>query len=791
MKADLSALTETAKNWRAMAERCGTLRDNYRDHVRKKLTGWKGESAGAFWKSSDITLHELSASKRQATKIAEVLDDAHGRLVKAREHLKNVRDQAVHEGGMKVDEYGKCNLDTSDLSDKEAQSALRDPGRADAEAKWNGRIQKAVQHVEDVDHENMLALKAAATDKDGKGESGGFNSKAVGDVEKYAAQRSAELAARLDSLKNGGGLTARERHDLQVMLRANADDTYFTRTMLDSLGPDGLIDATNQLNALAYRTDKGHQEQYLGLEKSLATSLATATRVPVFRDGDGKRIPLSSAEYGKKYTAWLHSGDGEFYDKWRSGMRKAGVAEWSYSLRPATGVGDASSYGRGYQTLVTLMKHGDGYSPQMLHDLGDDIRAAEEKDPDIWDHAGFGKGVSTTSGLPEMRSATFENDPYDGLLAIMSKHPETAAGYLDPASDADLDKDGVQKNDRMEYLVKQRDWKIVDVDVYDTDDRLDKDARDGFEAALKAGATGRLPDTVATVDSPKHSAANAGVMEEAVRVFGYTPGKDDVSPIAKGEDFAGFRRTLAEMIADYPGDVQRETYGDDRLPVRGHPAKFDPGALHEYLNQVGRDPYGYGVVKASQQMYTVEHLQDVIRDLPPGADASDVRDYVGDAVIGGAYVSGVLSEAKADALYDDKVAEAEDFNKSADEASKWVNRFVGLGTGNLGSGQGGAFLSTPVGWAQEDLNTAIMEQIKRDVPQEAEKGAVQGRYEFTQSQVDTRDFYRDWVETLGREVGLRGHTLNAMVAGAGRDGLSGFQDGAGTVRSHAGPTPAG
>ncbi|MGP3990356.1 hypothetical protein [Streptomyces sp. 3N207] len=787
MRANFSALTETAKNWRAMAKRCGTLRDNYRDHVRKKLTGWAGESATAFWTSSDITLHELSAAKSQATRIAALLDDTHRRLVEARNHLKKVRDQAIHEGGMKVDEYGKCNLDTSEMTDEEAKGALHDPGRMDAEAKWNRRIQEAVKHVDDVDYDNMLALKAAAKDTDGKGESGGFNSKAVGDVEKYTAKRSADLAGRLDSLKEGGGLSAGERHELQVILRENADDKYFTRIMLDSLGPQGLIDATNHLNALAYRTDKGHESQYLGMEKSLANSLATATKVPVFRDGDGKKIALSSPEYGNKYAAWLKSKDGAFYGEWRKGMRKAGAEEWSTELREANGIGSSSSYGRGYQSLATLMKHGDGYSPQMLYDLGDDIRSTEEKDPNIWDHAGFGKSAPNGSGLPEMAGGRFANDPYDEILKIISKDPDIAAGYLDPASDADPGDDKVEKNDRLEYLVKDRDWKIVDTDVHNENDELDEHAREGFEAALKAGATGRLPDSVASATPPDHSAANAGVMEEAVRVFGYMPGKDEVSPIAKGEDFVGFRRTLGEMIADYPGDVQRETYGDKSLPVRGHAADFDSGSLHEYLSQVGRDPYGYGVVKASQQLYTADHLQQVINNLPPGADESDARDYAGDAVAGGAYVSGILSEAKADALYEDKVAEAGDYNKKADEASKWVNRFVGLGAGEFGAVQ----VSPPAGWAREDLNAAVMEQIKKDVPEEAAKAEGKGKYSFTETQNQTREFYRELAESSSRAAGLDSDIRKGVEAGVRTESIAGFQDGSGTSRSHGSTGPTG
>ncbi|WP_432108722.1 DUF6571 family protein [Streptomyces sp. AA1529] len=789
MNADFSALSETAKNWRAMGKRCGTLRDNYRDHVRGKLKGWSGEAADAFWKSSRTTLHELSAAKHQAKKIADLLDDSHSRLTEAREHLKKVRDQAVKDG-MKVDAYGKCNLDTSEMTEEEAQSALRDPGRAGEETKWNHRIQKAVKHVDDVDYDNMKALKAAARDKDGKGESGGFNGKAVGDVEKYAAHRASDLAARLDSAKEGGGLSRQERHELQVMLRENADDKQFSRTMLNSLGPRGLIDVTNQMNALAYRAGgtSPARSQYLGMEGALANTLATATKVPVFRDGNGKKIKLSSPEYGKKYTAWLHSKDGNFYDEWRKGMRKAGAEKWTIDNREAGGVGGTATYGRGYQSLLTLMKHGDGYSPQMLYDLGDDLRSVEDKDPNIWDHMGFGKKGSG-GGSPEMASKHFENDPYDGLLKIMSKDPDVAAGYLDPASDADLTDEKAEKNDRLEYLVKDRDWKIVDTSVYDSGDVLDKDARHGLEAALKAGATGRLPDAVATVKMPEHSEANAGVMEEAVRIFG-SPVEGEKHPISKDGDFAGMRGTLGEIIADYPADVQRNVTGDDEYESHGAEAHFKSGALHEYLNKVGRDPHAYNVIKASQQMYTLEHLKEVVDGIDSETDKSDAESLAGDAVAGGAHVSGILSEARADAVHKDEVHTARDFNEKADEASKWVNRFVGLGTGKIGGEGAGAHLSTPAGWVQEDVNEAIMKSVKKDIPEISQNAEDKGRYDFADSRASIMKFSRDWAGRFGEEAGLNGDALEGVKDGARKWSLVGFQDGSQTAGSHGSIPPS-
>src|SRR5207244_4499520 len=126
----------------------------------------------------------------------------------------------------------------------------------------------------------------------------------------------------------------------------------------------------------------------------------------------------------------------------------------------------------------------------------------------------------------------------------------------------------VEKNDRLHYLIKDRDWKLVNTTeargnfFHFGADKTDADVHKGFEAALESATTGRLPDSDAATDPPHHSAANAAVMHETVKMFG-----DDPSLIKKGGAFASMRGTLGEMTADYMGDVQRTLYVEGDLPV--------------------------------------------------------------------------------------------------------------------------------------------------------------------------------------------------------------------------------
>ncbi|NGO71026.1 DUF6571 family protein [Streptomyces boncukensis] len=783
MKADFASLSETAKAWRTMGKSCKKVHDNYRDQVRKRLTGWTGEAANAFWMSSRVTLHEMNAARSQAYKVAKLLDDARGRLDAARKHVESVRDAAVKDG-MKVDPYGKCTTDTGGMSDKEAGNILRDPGRADREREWTHRIVKAVKKVADADRENMLALKAAATDTDGKGADNGFNSKAIGDVDKYVVKRSADLATKLDSGKDGGGLSAGERKELQLFLRSNSDDKEFTRTFLNSIGgPEGTIKLTNALNDLAHKGDTDHRGQYLGIDRSLSTTLATATRVPEFKGANGKRLALGSPEYASRYRDWLKTDDGAWYHRWREGMRTAGVKQ--YGMRAVQDATLGRGKPRGYQSLVTLMERGKGFSPQLLHDVADDIRTAEKENPGIWKLSGDFTGE---------HESWFVNDPYDGVLGMMAREPRVAAAYLDPNSDADPTTSAVEKNDRLDYLA-HRDWKMGSdfVGGQGAADGprpfaqvTDPDAHEGFEAALKAATTGRTPEDGLGTPIP-HSAANARVMAETVKVFGGDP-----DLIRKDGEFAGTRPLLGEITAEYSGDVQRAQFPAHKFPVHGEGAEFDNGHLLNFLGTVGRDPEAYGTISSAQQAYTAGHLQQQMNELSEASDKSDAHDVASNAVFAGARVEGILSEAKAGAIYEDEIAEVQDFNKRAIKAGENGNKLFDVAIAVMGEAPGGSTAGVPVGWLQEDLSDSFENRVKKDLPQLAQRAQDEAKYDFENSHAAAMKNAARLTGDASRHAGLDDEKLiRAVSESASKSAGLSFADGSGSERQHGNSHPQG
>lgn len=261
-----------------------------------------------------------------------------------------------------------------------SNSAMHDPAsRAEVQRaveSWQGRIDKAVRAVGDADEGVEIALGAAVFDSnltDGTGN--GFNSRAKGDIEQYEAEAAKKSARKL---ANGERLTPHQLAELQRSFRDNSHDPGFSRTVLDGLGPSGMIRLTNNLGDLAHVTDPRHAADYNSIETGLANSLATATK--------------------NTRSKW--------YKDWRTEMRKAGVARYETDFQAAR-----LDKVHGYQSLVTLMQHGDGYGREFLEDLGDDMIKAEKKNPEIWDLKGEYSGK---------QKGWFANDPVDGVLGILS-----------------------------------------------------------------------------------------------------------------------------------------------------------------------------------------------------------------------------------------------------------------------------------------------------------------------------------------------------------------------------------
>ncbi|MFJ9681076.1 hypothetical protein ACIRP2_23935 [Streptomyces sp. NPDC101194] len=547
----LAPLTTAAATWEEMADGFDRVGEAYGGSVQSVASGdsWVGVSADAADAHLKATRQQFHAAEVEARAIAGILRDIHGQFVERIGALKDLVESAKG-AHMHIDAQGRAHYDEERAKGSQGGVISEASIRMMQEAAWTGAVATAVQAVDDADQGAKLALRDAAGIKSFiertmdqiAGREHEFNAQAVGDIEVVEAREAQKYADEVLAGKKPTDLEEWER-----LQRDNAGDKVFSQMLLNHLGPEKTIQLTNQLNTFAYDSDTGNKAHYLGVEQGFANALSTATQDPKSR----------------------------FYKDWHAGMQEAGMKRFEWQGEKV----------RGYQSLVTLMQHGEGYSDRFMHDLGDDMIAAEKADKgnDNWD---LPKRFTTP------RDEWFANDPLDGLLGIMSKDPEASASFLDPQSDPDPDDGKKTGNDRLEYLARKRDWDVVDGhpvmrNPHDPDsmwgdplsgsDIEDAQTRAGFGAALVAGTTGIDPN-----DSGggyvAHSDANNRVFEGALKHL--SDEKNDFPP--------SLRMSMAVVMGNYGDEVHAATsaHNDSESPI-------DRSQVLEVSKQISRDRYSY------------------------------------------------------------------------------------------------------------------------------------------------------------------------------------------------------
>ncbi|MFC7914959.1 hypothetical protein [Streptomyces sp. NPDC057386] len=633
MTVKLSTLTDAAADWDEMAKRFKSLDTSYMEDVQPVASrgGWQGISATVAAVQFANTRSQLQAAQTEAKAIASLLRDAHQQFTTLVGNVKSLVQQAQM-ADMTVNNNGEVVYDESKLA-----SWRHDPDYSDvlskqkaAAAAWTKKIKEAVKAVDDADQGVELALREAAGVKswfgrmidDVLGEGHSFNGSAVGDIEVYEARQAKYYA---DQVLSGEELTGDDLKEWERLMRDNSRDKVFSRTYLDSLGVDNVLKLSNKMDDLAYFDDTKNKNQYLQINGGLSDSLATATRVPDFKSADGKHLRYGTKEYFDAFDKWLSTDDARFYTKWRNDLREYG--DDKYDLKVAgekiqIGRGSGQEV-RGYQSLVTLMQQGHGYSPQFVADITDDMIALEKEDPDVWDLRGHFSGKE---------DGWFANDPVDGALGVMSHNPEGAAGYLDPGTSAG--------KERLDYLLGDgegsRDWKVTNTTrwqgniEFTASDELDTDDRKGLGDALAAAAGGVDPNGPRPTAQVRHTDANN-------RIFFYA--MDTLSD--QGDD-------MPESLRDSMAKVMT-SHGDKVYPVMGSiggPASQGIGGLSaeqimEMTKQVSRSESSYVALNEGMNYWMVRDIHD--STLPP----EDTLHRAGHAV-------GFLEEARYNALKGDK-----------------------------------------------------------------------------------------------------------------------------------------
>ncbi|MER6240356.1 DUF6571 family protein [Streptomyces clavifer] len=696
MTTDLSQLTTAAGKWDGMAAELKKVEGRYGESVQSITLGptWLGRSAFTAQTNFAATRYEYSAAQVQAKAIASLLRDAHADFVRLKRNLENKVAEAV-KAGMRVSEAGVVTYDTSDLTEGERNAMRHDPDYAasvrTAVSSWSGAIDDCVKAVDDADQGVKIALDAVTVDGIGGRNDAtagvGFNGQAQGDVEKYEAENTQEIATRIN---NGDKVSAADMAEFQRSVRDNSHDKAFSQTLLNGLGPDGLMKVNTKLNDRAFDSDTKHRGQYQDIQRGLANTIATATKVP----GSVKDAPPGSPAFKK----WVESGDGTFYREWTDKLDKAGTENFGSGTQPLYG----------YQSLVSLMQHADQpYDDQFLYDMGDDLIALDKESPNYFTQWGaFRDGVET--------------DPLDGLLGVMSKNPDAATAFFDP--DGNGSGGDHVDNNHLAYLAGQgedaRKWPELHVTGYGVTTMDDPTSRIGLGLALEAATTGREPGSEGA-SFGHHSEAQARVMQETISVLDQGSKGDTVPQNLK----VPLGRALSDYTVDthaiLSGTAPGSPTGLDEISGRGDESGITSSkhSLLRVMRGVSDAPYGetadgepvlvYDLLYENEKRYAAEYLLTA-KDAPPEQVGNVVGDWDNKARhVGEVY--GAMNAIGSDMTLDDRDTKIGNLNDQM--------RYTYHGVGGL-------FTQIPVvGDPVQRMVDAATYEYSKDVAAEAEDAA--------------------------------------------------------------------
>ncbi|MFC4186195.1 MULTISPECIES: DUF6571 family protein [Streptomyces] len=640
MTTDLSQLTTAAGKWDDMAAEIKKVEDRYKESVQSITLGpsWQGQSAFSAHTNFAATRYEYTAAQAEAKAIASLLRDAHTDLVRLKRNLENKVAAAV-KAGMRVSEAGVVTFDYDKLTEGERAALRHDPDYAESVRKavgsWSDAIDDCVRAVDDADQGVKIALDAVTVDgvtgdKNDETFGVGFNAKPLDDIEEYEAAHTQEIATRIN---NGDKVSAADIAEFQRSVRDNSHDKAFSQTLLNGLGPEGLMKVNTKLNDRAFDSDTKHKSQYLDIQRGLANTIATATKVP----GSVKDAPPGSPAFKK----WVESGDGKFYREWTDKLDEAGTKNFGSGTQPLYG----------YQSLVSLMQNADQpFDDQFLYDMGEDLIALDKKSPQYFEQLGaFKDGIET--------------DPLDGLLGVMSRNPDAATAFFDPDGNGS-DADHVDNN-HLAYLAGHgdgtREWPKLRVSgiaqgVYD-----DPTSHYGLGLALEAAATGHQPLGPGQDPWPEatHTAAQARVMNGTIEAFAPI-NNDEVSEGTEATVPPLLRRSVANALAEYASDTH-EIIGtmDGRYIHPEENGYFMTGdnarlaasqdSVVQVLRGLSEDPEAYGTLHKAE----ARHFNNLLDEVPEGSTGfeNDGRWGKAGAVLG-AYTAireDVINDARMDA----------------------------------------------------------------------------------------------------------------------------------------------
>ncbi|MER6976382.1 DUF6571 family protein [Streptomyces carpinensis] len=716
---DLGKLASAVSDWKKTVDSLKTLAEGARTGMQatSDKARWAGVNATVTREFINKTAKEISDLHTEANSIYQVLDDGHTELASLQKQIKQAVEVDASHLGVRVEDIGdgkvRCFFPhIRGDSDERTQEQL------DSKQELESRINGILAHAAEIDDSVARALaKSHGNDPYNAGHS------------KYESLNDAEVERALELARKGDKMSDAELTELNRLLRFNSrekDGEFATEFYQGLGGPEKALQFYAEMSIDGTDADatKTRLNEVRDLQKVMGYTLANAT------DPDHKH----------HLPGW-----------WNTEFRRLGTQQIGWERGQMN-----KPYG--YQVLGGLLRYGN-YDARFLTPIAEHITQLHKEDP-------YRFLMNKPAGSPDIYGFNPSgqlgtgNDPLNSVLEALGHSPEAAEKFFTQPPTA-YNEDGTVKKDGHlgfdSYLDvftdKDFEWTIDtnDTNVLADEDKTKRALGFGPEAlghALEAATTGRPYDSDAAADAIKHTEARAHLVSQIVDKFGEHPEllrhneNGDLESEETGPLYA-LRGSLGDMTAEYMGDFQRAMYREgpssDLFPTFGEAANLDSDHAARFLGAVGQDPHAYAAITSAQQAYTSEAVDHVINGDSHSTASLDGR--VSAAVAPGSAIAGVMSDARAHAIYEYHAASDKEFNEAAADKQKWVNRILGMGIEKVGERV--PIAGAPLEWASEDIQESIMKSIEKDSATDAEREAgadyTQGRNAAIDSASDAVD----------------------------------------------------
>ncbi|MFF9771036.1 hypothetical protein ACF1GT_31425 [Streptomyces sp. NPDC014636] len=712
LEVDLGKLAAAVSDWKKAVDGLKKSAENARTQMQAKSDSarWAGVNATVTREFIAKTAKEITDLHAEANSIYQVLEDGQTELASLQKQLKTAVEDDAAELGVRVEDIGDGQVRCF-FPHVRGDTDERTQGQLDQKQALESRINGILAHAAEIDASVARALgKSHGNDPYNAGHS------------TYESLNDAEVERALELARKGDKMSDAELHELNRLLRFNSGekDGEFATEFYEGLGgPEKALQfyAEMSIDGTGADAAKTRLNEVQDLQKVMGYTLANAT------DPD--------------HTHHLP-------DSWGPEFRRLGTQQIGW---------ERGQWNKpyGYQVLGGLLRYGN-YDSRFLTPIAEHITQLHKKDPYFF-LSNKPAGNPDAYGFNPSGKLGTGNDPLNSVLESLGHSPEAAEKFFTGTPTAYNEDGTVKKGDPGfgSYLDlftdKDFEWTVDTnaANVLADEDKTKAALTFGPEAlghALEAATTGRPYDSDDAADAIKHNEAQAHLVSDIVNKFGSDPElirhneNGDLEDEETGPLY-GLRGSLGDITAEYMGDFQRAMYDEDAssdlFPTFGAPADLDPNNVARFLGEVGQDPDAYSAITTAQQAYTSDVVDHVVNGSSHSTASLDGR--VGDAVAPGSAIAGIMSDARAHAIYEYHTASDTEFNEAAAEKQKWVNRILGMGIEKVGERV--PIAGAPLEWASEDIQESVMKSIQQDTTSEAEAQAGQEYTNGRQAALDS------------------------------------------------------